>query len=75
MINDIFAHWYLMVIWVMLLAVAIGFLTFIIWSVLYFLFCGFNTAKFIWVKWVKRECPHICLCCKYKDICDLRNPP
>ena len=75
MIDSIFAHWYLFVLWVMLLAIAIGFLTFIIWSVLYFLFCGFNTAKFIWVKWVKHQCPHFCITCKYKNICELRNPP
>lgn len=75
MVSDIVAHWYLFVLYIMILAVAMGFLTFVIWCILYYAICGYNTFKFMWYKWIKRKCPHICFICKYKNICELKNPP
>ena len=75
MLSDIVSHWYLFVFYVMILLVITTFMMFIIWCVTYYAICGFNILKFMWIKWIKRQCPHICTFCKYKRKCELKNNP
>ena len=31
----------------------------------------FYIKRFIRQKWIKRKCPHFCICCKYNDNFDV----
>ena len=75
MFNLIFSKWYNIVLFIMLMALASGFLTFAVMSILYVLIHVYGIMKFAYRKWVKRECPHFCKRCKYRYVCELKNPP
>lgn len=36
----------------------------------YYAICTFERFYY---KWIKRECPHFCIMCKFKRICDYKN--
>ena len=32
-----------------------------------------SNLQFWIIKWIKRYCPHICLLCKYRNVCTFRE--
>ncbi len=62
-------------VYILIVLCAAFILLFAVWMVTYYALCGYNILLFMWTKWIKRECPHVCIWCKYKNICEKRNPP
>lgn len=75
MVSNVVAHWYLYVIYIMAFIVLFAFVLFGLWCVFYVSFCGYNYFKFVYHKWIRRDCPHICLLCKYRRVCEYKNNP